>query len=128
MDHFVEPSHILEEGSMSRVIIFVLLVGMIAFAGCAGNSAFVNGPDRSTSTITFGESWNNNCGYCNFSDNSAAGSFTTLGDLYNGSDFNVDIFVMDALISTDLGEPVGLAGASEDALYIWYDDDADEYD
>lgn len=112
---------------MSRIIIVVLMVGLLGFAGCAGNSVnSLSNADKSASEVTFGEAWNNNCGFCNFDSNAAATYQTTLGDMYNGTAFNDDLFVLDALISTELGRPSGLAGADFSALYIWYDDDADD--
>ena len=112
---------------MSRIIIVVLLAGLLGLAGRAGNSVSDFGnADKTAADVTFGGAWNNNCGICNFDDNSAATYQTTLGDMYNGTSFSDDLFVLDALISTELGEPSGLAGADFNALYIWYDDDADD--
>ena len=112
---------------MSRITIVVLLVGLLGFAGCAGNSVSnLGNAEKSASEVTFGEAWNNNCGMCSFDTNAAATFQTTLGDMYNGTTFNDDLFVLDALISTELGRPSGLEGADENALYIWYDDEGDD--
>jgi len=112
---------------MFRVVVIVLAC-LIGFAGCAGSSFTNNGAGstRDASEVTFGSSWNSHCGSCNFMTNAGATLQTSLGDLYRGSDFEFDINRLDSLITFDLGEPSGLAGADISALYVWYDNDADD--
>jgi hypothetical protein len=112
---------------MSRIVVLVLIC-LIGFAGCAGSNISATNlqADKAASEVTFGSSWNSHCGSCNFATNAGVTLETTLGDMYNGSNFNFDIDLMDILISRDLGSPSGLHGAEIGALYIWYDDDADD--
>jgi len=112
---------------MYRVVVIVLAC-LIGFAGCAGSSFTNNGAGsaRNASDVTFGTSWNSHCGSCNFTSNAGATMETTLGDMYTGSDFEFDINRLDSLITIDLGKSPGLAGADFNALYVWYDNDADD--
>lgn len=112
---------------MFRVVVIVLAC-LVGFAGCAGSSFTNNGAGstRDVSEVSFGTSWNNNCGSCNFTSNASATMSTTLGDLYTGADFEFDLNLLDSLITIETGEPAGLAGADFNALYVWYDNDADD--
>lgn len=112
---------------MSRVVV-VVLACLIGFAGCAGGGISSSDlrADKTASEVTFGTAWNAHCGSCNFATNAGVTMETTLGDMYGGSNFNFDLDQMDRLISADLGEPSGLAGAEIGALYVWYDSDADD--
>ncbi|MBN2081319.1 hypothetical protein JW859_03830 [bacterium] len=110
-----------------RARIVMLFVVLFVLAGCSSgvNSLIADSSAKRVSDAAFSAAWNNNCGNCSFEDNRAATLTTTLGDMYCGSDFSIDIERLDILISIELGEPSGLDGASETALYVWYDSDGD---
>lgn len=100
------------------VMIFALLVS------CSGG-AFNNGEiSRNTSQTAFGTSWNNHCAAYNFDPKDGnVTTATTLGEMYNGTNFAMDISALDFFISMDLGYQTGLKNGGPQALYIWYDDD-----
>jgi len=106
-----------------RARLIMLFVALFALTSCGGgvNSLITDSSAKGVSDAAFSAAWNNNCGCCSFDDNYAATFFTTLGDMYNGSDFSMDIEHLDTLISSELGEPSGLDGATENALYVWFD-------
>ena len=106
-------------------ILFVVATMAIACLSCSSAGVTLDNP-RHTSQSAFGTSWNAHCAACNFTDNMAVNMNTTLGSMYQGSDFINDIRAMDLLISADLNEPSGLAGASQEALYIYYDNSGDD--
>jgi hypothetical protein len=110
-----------------RFIVCSVAVGLIALlVSCAGSTVTpLTDSGRLASASAFGASWNTHAATCNFDTNAGVVSTTTLGDMYNGSDFSGDITLMNVLISTDLGEPSGLSGAEFGALYLWYDNTGD---
>ena len=110
-----------------RARLVMLFVVLFVLASCSGgvNSLIADSTAKGVSDAAFSAAWNNNCAPCNFDDNQAATLTTTLGDLYNGPDFSMDIERLDILISNELGEPSGLDGASESALYVWFDGDSE---
>jgi len=106
---------------MLRILALACVVFLfVSCSGASSNRITSNGLDGGTS---FGSSWNTHCGTYNFDSNVDVTPFTTLGDMYNGSDFTTDIESMDDKISADLGESSGLEGASGSALYIWFDEE-----
>ena len=104
----------------------LVLCALLLFVSCSNSNSNSmlgdGGIDLGTGT-EFGIAWNLYCATYNFDTNVNVTTVTTLGDMYNGSTFALDIAAMDQKISAELGEESGLEGAGFQALYIWFDDE-----
>ena len=104
-------------------ISLLLYICIFVLASCSG---FDNHQaNKLTSGIDFSSSWNNHCSEYNFDQNTDVLNSTTLGDMYLGIDFVIDISLMDIAISQDIGFASGLHDASIYELYGWFDDIGD---
>lgn len=111
---------------MRSIVCGVAVVLIALLVSCGGGSLTpLADSGKQVSETAFSASWNTHSSICNFASNVGVLSTTTLGSMYGGGNFSGDIMLMDVLISTDLGEPSGLYGATEEALYVWYDDTGD---
>ena len=110
---------------MRFISLFLCLAVMLLLVACSGANVL---PKNTSTALTFGESWNLHCADYGFDNNSAVTPETTLGDMYNGTNFTADITMMDYLLHVDLGCVYEMTNLTPELTYIWYDDTGDDWE
>ncbi len=106
---------------MQKINVIIAIIALVALCSCSGQGSNDMLAQKNMSTpTTIVDGWNANCGLYNFG---FAYEEFTLGQLYKGSNFDVDMDGMEAAIAAYYGIPSNQVNGESTMGFVHFDDE-----